>query len=125
MLSLPLIPLKAVLTSLEAGESAARGIKKVYPNATTIIRPLADGGEGTAYALANGCGGRLTNCYRHRTSWQNRLSCQYGIVDETHTAIIEMAGAAGITLVSPQRSEIRLNTTTYGVGEVIAGRNQK
>ena len=50
---------KGSLTSLEAGESAARGIKKVYPNATTIIRPLADGGEGTAYALANGCGGLM------------------------------------------------------------------
>ena len=45
------------------------------------------------------------------------MICEYGIVEEK-TAIIEMAGAAGITLVQP---ELRnpLNTTTYGVGEVI------
>lgn len=36
---------KGSLSSLEAGESAANGIKKVYPDATTVIRPLADGGE--------------------------------------------------------------------------------
>ena len=42
---------KGSLTSLEAGESAARGIKKVYPNATTVIRPLADCGLCIAEAL--------------------------------------------------------------------------
>lgn len=36
---------KGSLSSLEAGESAANGIKKVYPDATTVIRPLADGGR--------------------------------------------------------------------------------
>lgn len=44
--------------------------------------------------------------------------CPYGIVDETHTAIIEMSGAAGITQVSGEEKN-PLNTTTYGVGEVI------
>ena len=108
---------KGSLSSLEAGESAARGIKKAYPDATTIIRPLADGGEGTVDALVAGCGGRLT-----KVSVTGPLGkpvvCPYGIIDETHTAIIEMAGAAGITLVSAQERN-PLNTTTYGVGEVI------
>ena len=44
--------------------------------------------------------------------------CPYGIVDETHTAIIEMSGAARITQVSGEEKN-PLNTTTYGVGEVI------
>ncbi len=43
---------KGSLSSLEAGESAANGIKKVYPDATTVIRPLADGGEGRLMHLA-------------------------------------------------------------------------
>ena len=43
--------------------------------------------------------------------------CEYGIVEEK-TAIIEMAGAAGSTLVQPKLRN-PLNTTTYGVGEVI------
>ena len=108
---------KGSLSSLEAGQSAARGIKKAYPDATTIIRPLADGGEGTVDALVTGCGGRLK-----KVSVTGPLGkpvvCPYGIIDETHTAIIEMAGAAGITLVSAQERN-PLNTTTYGVGEVI------
>ena len=108
---------KGSLSSLEAGLSAARGIKKAYPDATTIIRPLADGGEGTVEALVAGCGGRLT-----KVSVTGPLGrpvvCPYGIIDETHTAIIEMAGAAGITLISAQERN-PLNTTTYGVGEVI------
>lgn len=108
---------KGSLSSLEAGESAARGIKKAYPDATTIIRPLADGGEGTVDAVVTGCGGRLTKV-RVTGPLGKPTICPYGIIDETHTAIIEMAGAAGITLVSAQERN-PLNTTTYGVGEVI------
>ena len=44
--------------------------------------------------------------------------CEYGIIESTKTAVIEMAGAAGITLVSDEERN-PLNTTTYGVGEVI------
>ena len=54
---------KGSLSSLEAGESAANGIKKVYPDATTVIRPLADGGEGTVDALVAGCGGNDSFLY--------------------------------------------------------------
>ena len=44
--------------------------------------------------------------------------CEYGIIDEAKTAVIEMSGAAGITLV-PDTKKNPLYTTTYGVGEVI------
>ena len=42
---------KGSLTSLEAGNSVAAGIRRVFPDAECIIRPLADGGEGTVDAL--------------------------------------------------------------------------
>lgn len=45
---------KGSMTSLEAGESAAAGIRRVYPDADIRIRPLADGGEGTVDALTMG-----------------------------------------------------------------------
>ena len=41
----------------------------------------------------------------------------YGII-ENNTAVIEMSAAAGITLV-PEEKRNPLNTTTYGVGELI------
>ena len=42
---------KGSLTSMEAGKSAADGIKKVHPDAEVAVCPLADGGEGTVEAL--------------------------------------------------------------------------
>ena len=46
------------------------------------------------------------------------VNCEYGIIESSHTAVIEMSGAAGITLV-PDEKRNPLYTTTYGVGEVI------
>lgn len=108
---------KGSLTSFEAGESAANGIKKVFPKAEICVRPLADGGEGTVEALTMGCGGYL-NKVTVTGPLGRPVVCQYGIIEESKTAIIEMAGAAGITLISDNERN-PLYTTTYGVGEVI------
>ena len=107
---------KGSMDSIEAGEAAEKGIRRVFTDAETIVYPLADGGEGTVQALAKGLGGRLEKV-KVTGPLGEPVICEYGIVEEK-TAIIEMAGAAGITLVPP---ELRnpLNTTTYGVGEVI------
>lgn len=102
---------------MQAGLSAARGIKRVYKDAHITVRPLADGGEGTVDALVNGCDGRMTQVQVTGPAGRPVI-CHYGIIDETHTAIIEMSGAAGITLVCGEEKN-PLNTTTYGVGEVI------
>ena len=45
---------KGSMSSIEAGEAAAAGIRKVYSEAKTKVYPLADGGEGTVRALAQG-----------------------------------------------------------------------
>ena len=62
---------KGSMTSLEAGESASAGIRRIYPDADIAIRPLADGGEGTVDALTLGCGGTRTQVcvtpFRNRT----------------------------------------------------------
>lgn len=108
---------KGSMTSMEAGESAAEGIRRVYPDAHIDIRPLADGGEGTVEALTTGLGGKL--CTVTVTGPAGLpVDCPYGIVEDTKTAIIEMSGAAGITQVTEEQRN-PLNTTTYGVGEVI------
>ena len=43
--------LKGSLSSLEGGNAVARGIRRVYPHADVVVRPLADGGEGTVDAV--------------------------------------------------------------------------
>ena len=108
---------KGSLTSLEAGESAAKGIRKVYPDADICVRPLADGGEGTVQALAAGCDGNIRTIKVTGPLGQT-IECEYGIIEETKTAIIEMSAAAGITLVTDKERN-PLYTTTFGVGEII------
>lgn len=109
--------LKGSLTSLEAGSAISQGIKNVMPDAEVFVRPLADGGEGTVEALALGMGGKLE--YVEVTGpLGKKVNCAYGILEERKTAILEMSGAAGITLV-PDQERNPMNTTTYGVGEVI------
>lgn len=108
---------KGSLTSMEAGYAAAEGIRRVEQNAEICVRPLADGGEGTVEALSAGVNGVLQNI------WVTGplgipVKCQYGIVQKTKTAIVEMSAAAGITLV-PEEKRNPLYTTTYGVGEII------
>lgn len=109
--------LKGSLTSVEAGNSVAEGIKRVYSDAEIRVRPLADGGEGTVEALTAGMGGKKqTVCVTGPLG--TPVHCEYGIIDKTGTAVIEMAGAAGLPLV-PEEKRNPMDTTTYGVGEVI------
>ncbi len=115
--------LKGSLTSIEAGNAISKGIHCAVPDANVTVRPLADGGEGTVDALIYGMNGR-----RHSVTVTgplgNPVICEYGIIEESNTAVLEMSGAAGIILV-PAESRNPLYTTTYGVGEVIKDAIQK
>lgn len=108
--------LKGSLSSMEAGAAIKEGILSVC-DADVIVKPLADGGEGTVEALLSGMGGKEINI-DVTGPLGNKVSCTYGILEESKTAIIEMAEAAGLKLV-PTELLNPLNTTTYGVGEVI------
>ena len=109
--------LKGSLTSLEAGEAVREGVKRVYPDAQVLVCPLADGGEGTVEALTKGMGGELQTL-TVTGPLGNPVECRYGIIAANRTGIIEMSAAAGITLV-PNELRNPMNTTTYGVGEII------
>ena len=109
--------LKGSLSSLEAGEAIKEGVLRAIPEADVCVRPLADGGEGTVEALALGMGGKLETV-KVTGPLGEVVDCVYGILEESNTAIMEMSGAAGITLV-PDELRNPLHTTTYGVGEVI------
>ena len=108
---------KGSMSSLEAGEAISKGIRNAHKDAEVEIRPLADGGEGTVEALSIGMGGRLINVDVTGPAGKS-VNAVYGIVDSSKTAIIEMAQAAGITLVSGDEKN-PLYTTTFGVGELI------
>ena len=107
---------KGSLTSTQAGDAAAKGILRVYPNAEIMISPLADGGEGTTNALVSG----LNGTYKTITVADplgRPIQAQYGILPN-QTAVIEMAAASGLPLLS-ERERNPMYTITYGFGEMI------
>lgn len=109
--------LKGSLSSLEAGNAIKQGIKRVYQDAKIIVKPLADGGEGTVEALVSGMNGKIETVVA-TGPLGDKIESSYGIIPEKRLAIMEMASIAGITLLSlKQRNP--LYTTTYGLGEMI------
>ena len=109
--------LKGSLSSLEAGKAVEDGIKKAIPTAEVMIKPVADGGEGTVTALTTGLQGSLEKVAVTGPLGQ-KVEAAYGILPD-QTAVIEMAEAAGLPLV-PVDKRNPMETTTYGVGELIS-----
>lgn len=116
---------KGSLTSIQAAQAIEKGIKRVEKEAEVVIKPLADGGEGTVDALVDGMGGNMEFIKVTGPAGKPVLA-KYGIIcptnpdmEETNTAIMEMSQAAGITqVIDKERNP--LYTTTYGVGQMIA-----
>lgn len=109
--------LKGSLSSIEAGNTIKSAILSVKPDASVIVKPLADGGEGTTDAFIEGLGGEKTEL-SVTGPLGAPVNAYYGYLPQTNTAIMEMASAAGITLI-PENEKNPLLATTYGVGEMI------
>lgn len=114
---------KGSLTSMEAGLAVKNGVLAAHPDASIIVKPLADGGEGTTDALIEGLHGEKINV-TVTDPLGRPVSGSYGYLKEGRTAVIEMASAAGITLVTETEKNPML-ATTYGVGEMILDAIQK
>ncbi len=89
---------------------------KVFPDCEMIGVPIADGGEGTLDAIVSYVHGEYQPVTVKNTLGVD-IQAKYGILNQ-ESAIIEMAVASGLTLIS---EELRnpLNTTTYGTGQLI------
>lgn len=107
--------LKGSLSSLEAGNAVRTGLLRAIPDAEVIVRPAADGGEGTVDALVDALGGECI-ALEVMGPYGEPVRAEYGFLPEQGMAVMEMASAAGITL-SERREP--LEATTYGVGQMI------
>jgi len=108
---------KGSLSTFQSADAIKEGVSQVYPDAVVVASPIADGGEGTVDAIVSATGGEMVTVTVSNPLGE-KIAASYGIVPDTKTAIIEMSAAAGITLIDEtQRNP--LNTTTYGVGEMI------
>ena len=85
---------KGSLDSVSAGRALSEGIKRVYKDAEIIVRPVADGGEGTVDTLVNGTGGIFEDVTVTGPLGE-KITARYGIIEE-NTAVVEMSAAAGL-----------------------------
>lgn len=107
---------KGSLTSIEAGNTVKQAYLDVL-GGKAVVYPVADGGEGTTETLLTALHGkRVTKTVTGPLG--EPVEAFYGIVNEGKTAVLEMAVAAGLPLVPPNFRN-PMNTTTYGVGELI------
>jgi glycerate kinase len=108
---------KENLTSLEVAGELETGLKRVWPNATYVKVPMADGGEGTVQSLVDATGGQIVKV-EVSGPMGARVMASYGLLGDGKTAVIEMAEASGLPLV-PKEQRNPLIATTFGTGELI------
>ena len=106
---------KGSMTSMEAGMAVKEGILAAKKDAEVVVKPLADGGEGTTDALIEGLKGEHVDV-TVTGPYHEPVQAYYGYLRESNTAVMEMATAAGITLSDKKDP---MTATTCGVGELI------
>ncbi len=107
---------KGCLTSVEANQAAAEGIRAVRPDAEIVQVAVSDGGEGFLEAFHAAIGGEMV-IIGVRDPLMRRISARYLLKGDT--AVIEMAQACGLTLLSADERNPLL-ATSYGVGLLVA-----
>lgn len=108
---------KGSLSALKVCENIEKGIRKVFGTAEIVNIPMADGGEGTVQSLVDATGGKIINL-KVKGPLLKEVDAFYGILGDGNTAVIEMASASGITLLTKEERN-PMKTTTYGTGEII------
>lgn len=108
---------KGSMSAREAAEAISEGVLRVVPDCEVICVPVADGGDGLGEIATEALRGR--NCWTTvHGPLMDDLKAPFGYVDTTGVAIIEMANASGLALLSDEQRN-PLKTTTYGTGELI------
>jgi glycerate kinase len=108
---------KGSLTALAAADAIVQGIRDVFPDAEIVSIPLADGGEGTVDALVRATEGKISQA-EVTGPMGEPVEAHFGLLGDDVTGVVEMAQAAGLALVPPEKRNPLL-TTTYGVGELM------
>ena len=107
---------KGCLTSKEANEAAAEGIRRAYPDTEVVEVPVSDGGEGYMEAFHAAIGGSLEEV-AVRDPLMRPIAAKYLLHNEM--AVIEMAQASGLTLLTKEERNPMV-ATSYGTGQLVA-----
>lgn len=110
--------MKGCLDSLSASRALAVGLSNASDEVEVTCVPVADGGEGTAVALAHGNRNFTTHISKVTGPLGAEIPAEWYLDGKSGTAFIDMASVAGLVLVD-ECNRNPLQTTTYGVGEII------
>ncbi|MRI32905.1 glycerate kinase [Endozoicomonas sp. OPT23] len=108
---------KESLTAIQVADCIEQGFRQVLPDAHYLKLPLADGGEGTVDAFLYALKGEERYSVVANPLGEPVVA-KWGLVDNGHTAVIEMASASGLQLIPPHRRDIA-RATTFGTGQLL------
>ncbi|TCP97730.1 glycerate kinase [Cricetibacter osteomyelitidis] len=108
---------KESLSALNVANAIERGFKQIFPDATYVKVPVADGGEGTVDTMIEAMNGQKVEVEVINALGEPQMAF-WGISGDKNTAFIEIAAACGIEQVPMERRNPRV-TTTFGVGQLI------
>ena len=106
---------KGCLTSAEANQAASEGIFARMPEAKVVQVPVSDGGEGWLEAFYAAMDGEIVEV-NVKDPLMRTIVAQYLIQGDT--AVIEIAKASGLTLLSPEERNPMV-VTSYGTGQLV------
>ncbi|MDU8618206.1 glycerate kinase [Pseudomonas syringae] len=109
---------KDSLSAQAVADAIASGLAEVWPHAELIKCPMADGGEGTIEALLAACNGEVMSASVSGPLGAP-VNAQWGWLAESRTAIIEMAMASGLQLLTLAQRDACV-TSTEGTGQLIS-----
>ena len=109
---------KGSLRSSDVAHAFSEGWCEVMPDSEVDIVEISDGGDGLVETLVGACGGEYV-AVDVADPLGRPVAARYGTIHNGTTAIIEMAEAAGLRLLAAEERN-PLNTSTRGVGELIA-----
>jgi glycerate kinase len=107
---------KESLSGMEIAEAMAIGVKSVWPEAETVLIPVADGGDGTLQALVDNSGGEVRSA-EVEDAIGRPIESQWGALGNGTTAVIEVASAVGLARLGQDERDVR-NASTFGVGQL-------
>jgi glycerate kinase len=107
---------KGTFSAVEVAEAIGRGLAAAGLEAE--LCPVADGGEGTQETLLASIGGEEVAVDDVRDPLGRPITAPFALVDGGRRAIVEMAMASGLALVTEEEQD-PWAATTYGTGQLI------
>lgn len=108
---------KESLSALAIAEILDKQARRHFDGIETELVPIADGGEGTAEAITAAMGGTLRTACAFDPLGRER-DARFGVFDGGRSAVIELAEASGLHLISPAERDV-MRASSYGTGQLI------